>query len=94
MIKQILSYLGGYYNSKIFNLDIINMTDISEMSDEEFINELNSLNDSKDIIFKDNVITLITIKPVVNKNFNNTYKKVETFEWKAGSSLKLDKNTF
>ena len=91
MIKEFLSYLGGYFNSNTFKLDLCKMADYAEMSEDEFLNELNELHKTNDIIFKNDEITLVTIKPILNKNFNESYKPIEEMICKPGEVFKIDK---
>ena len=91
-IREVLSYLGGYFGSNTFTLDMSKVEDISEYESDEFISELTKLQSSGDIIISlNNSITLVNIKPQVNETFNDLYKPVETFEWKKGTKLVLDR---
>lgn len=89
-MNQVLSYLGGYFNSTEFELDILKIADITEFSEEEIIQQLDELKQNGNIDIINNTVTLHTIKPKKNKKFNDLYKPVETFTWKKGESLKLD----
>lgn len=91
-VKEVLSYLGGYFGSSTFILDMNKVEEISEYESDEFISELTKLQSSGDItISLNNSITLVNIKPQTNETFNNLYKPVETFEWKKGTKLVLDR---
>ena len=90
MIKNVLSYLGGYFNSNTFELDIPKIVDASEFTEEEIIQELKKLQLSGDIKLDKNNITLINIKAKKNKEFNDLYKPVEIIDWVKGTKLKLD----
>jgi hypothetical protein len=90
-IVNVLSFLGGYFNSEEFELDISKISDITELSEDEIQSELTALQEN-DIIGLDNTkVTLINIKPKKNKKFNDLYAPVETMEWGKGMKLKLDK---
>lgn len=90
-ILKTLSYLGGYFNSKEFELDIPKIADVAELSEEDLEKELQELQ-SKGIIDRvNNNITLIGIEPKKNKIFNDTYAPVETMNWDKHVMLKLDK---
>lgn len=89
--KTILSYLGGYFNSNEFDLDISKISDISELTEEEIIDNINKLQASGDISYFNNKVTLKTIIPVENKQFNEEYKPIETVVWEKHSMIKLDK---
>ena len=91
-IINVLSYLGGYFGSSTFTLDMNKVEEISEYDSDELISELTKLQSSGDIkVSLNNSITLVNIKPQVNEEFNDLYKSVETFEWKKGTKLVLDK---
>ena len=90
MIKDELSYLGGYYNNSTYELDIPKIADVSELDEDVVERELEILQSSGDIDINGNIITLITIKPKLNNKFNNLYKPVETILWDKNSMLKLD----
>lgn len=90
-MKKILSYLGSYFNSNEFELDIPKIADVSEMTEEEVENELNELQMKGDISLDGNKVTLINIKPKKSQKFNDLYAPVETMVWGKGMKLKLDK---
>ena len=89
-IKEVLSCLGGYYSSNTFELDIPKIADISEFNEEEVIQEVKNLKVAGDILVNNNLVTLIDVKATQNKEFNDLYRPVETFEWKKGEKLRLD----
>lgn len=90
-MKKILSYLGSYFNSNEFELDIPKIADVSEMTEEEVENELNELQMKGDISLAGNKVTLINIKPKKSQKFNELYAPVETMIWGKGMKLVLDK---
>ena len=90
MIYNVLSCLGGYFNSNTFELDIPKIADISEMSEDELIQELNILQSNGDIELKDNTITLVHISSKKSKKFNDLWAPVETMTWGKNMKLKLD----
>lgn len=89
-IKEVLSCLGGYYGSNTFELDIPKIADISEFNEEEVIQEVKNLKLAGDILVNNNLVTLIDVKAKQDKEFNDLYRSVETFEWKKGEKLRLD----
>jgi len=90
-MKKILSYLGSYFNSNEFELDIPKIADVSEMTEEEVEAELSELQLTGDISLDGNKVTLINIEPKKNQKFNDLYAPVETMTWSKGMKLKLDK---
>ena len=90
-MKKILSYLGSYFNSDEFELDIPKIADVSEMTEEEVEAELSELQLTGDISLDGNKVTLINIEPKKNQKFNDLYAPVETMTWSKGMKLKLDK---
>ena len=90
-MKKILSYLGSYFNSDKFELDIPKIADVSEMTEEEVEAELSELQLTGDISLDGNKVTLINIEPKKNQKFNELYAPVETMTWSKGMKLKLDK---
>lgn len=90
-MKKILSYLGSYFNSNEFELDIPKIADVSEMTEEEVEAELSELQLTGDISLDGNKLTLINIEPKKNQKFNDLYAPVETMTWSKGMKLKLDK---
>lgn len=90
-MKKILSYLGSYFNSDKFELDIPKIADVSEMTEEEVEAELSELQLTGDISLDGNKVTLINIEPKKNQKFNDLYAPVETMTWSKGMKLKLDK---
>ena len=90
-MKKILSYLGSYFNSSEFDLDIAKIADISEMTEEEVEKELNELQTKGNIKLNNGKVTLINIKPRKNEEFNNLYAPIETITWSKGMKLVLDK---
>lgn len=90
-INEILSYLSGYLNKTEFELDIVKVADIAEMSEDEFMDELQKLQSDGYINFDGSNVTLINIKPKTNKKFNELYAPVETMEWTEGMKVILDK---
>lgn len=90
-MKKILSYLGSYFNSNEFELDIPKIADVSEMTEEEVENELDELQMKGDISLDGNKVTLINIKPKKSQKFNDLYAPVETMVWGKGMKLVLDK---
>ncbi len=90
-MDKVLSYLGSYFNSNEFELDIPKIADVSEMTEEEVENELNELQMKGDISLDGNKVTLINIKPKKSQKFNDLYAPVETMIWGKGMKLVLDK---
>lgn len=90
-IRTILSYLGGYFKSSTYEVDIPKVADIAELFEEDVINELEELQANGDIDLDENKVTLIKISPRTNKKFNAEYRPVETMVWDKGAKLKLDK---
>lgn len=90
-VLNVLSCLGGYFKSNEFDVDIQKMADAAELSEDDFEKELKVLEADGSISIVDNKITLLTIEPTTDKNFNEMYEPVETFEWKKGMKLVLDK---
>ncbi len=90
-MKKILSYLGSYFNSNEFELDIPKIADVSEMTEEEVEAELAELQLVGDISLDGNKVTLINIKPKKSQKFNDLYAPVETMTWGKGMKLVLDK---
>lgn len=90
-MKKILSYLGSYFNSNEFELDIPKIADVSEMTEEEVEAELAELQLIGDISLDGNKVTLINIKPKKNQKFDDLYAPVETMTWGKGMKLVLDK---
>lgn len=90
-MKKILSYLGSYFNSNEFELDIPKIADVSEMTEEEVEAELSELQLVGDISLDGNKVTLINIKPKKSQKFNDLYAPVETMTWGKGMKLVLDK---
>lgn len=90
-MDKVLSYLGSYFNSNEFELDIPKIADVSEMTEEEVENELNELQMKGDISLDGNKVTLINIKPKKSQKFNDLYAPVETMIWSKGMKLQLDK---
>ena len=90
-VNEILSYLGGYFKSTIFDLDITKIADLAELSEDEVIDYLEKLKLASDIDLENNKVELKTIIPQNNKEFNDLYKPVETFEWKRHEKLIFDK---
>lgn len=90
-MDKVLSYLGSYFNSNEFELDIPKIADVSEMTEEEVENELNELQTKGDISLDGNKVTLINIKPKKSQKFNDLYAPVETMVWGKGMKLQLDK---
>lgn len=91
MIEKILGFIGGYYDSDEFELDIPKIADISELSEEQVIQELEELQKNKDITIVNNIVTLHNIVHKKSKKFNNLYAPVETIYWTKGMKLVLDK---
>lgn len=92
-IYNILSYLGSYFDSDSFELDIPKIADICECSEEEIINQLSALTLDGTISLNGNFVTLNCIEKEINKQFNALYAPVETVEWKKGTNLILDKDS-
>lgn len=90
-MDKVLSYLGSYFNSNEFELDIPKIADVSEMTEEEVENELNELQMKGDISLDGNKVILINIKPKKSQKFNDLYTPVETMIWGKGMKLQLDK---
>lgn len=91
-MKNILSCLGGYFNSTKFELDIPKIAEVVDLTEDEITSELNDLQNTGDIVLNDdNSVELINITTKVSKKFNDLYAPVETLEWKPGMKLKLDK---
>lgn len=90
-IDKALSYLGGYFSSTEFELDIPKLADILEITEEELTESLQTLQTVGDIKLEENKLTLVNILPRKNKKFNELYTPVETFVWGKGMKLKLDK---
>lgn len=90
MLQNILSCLSGYLDSKEFELDIPKIADVSEMSEEEVIEELHTLHSNGEIQLNDNKVILTTISPKNSKKFNDLWTPVETMVWKKNTKLKLD----
>lgn len=90
-ITSVLSYLGGYYNSTTFELDMVKVADVSESSEDELNFVLQELSLNGDISIDNDMITLITILPEINERFNELYSPVETVKWDKNTMLKLDK---
>jgi len=90
-MKKILSYLGSYFNSNEFELDIPKIADVSEMTEEEVEAKLAELQLVGDISLDGNKVTLINIKPKKSQKFNDLYAPVETMTWSKGMKLVLDK---
>ena len=90
-ITSVLSYLGGYYNSTTFELDMFKVADVSESSEDELNFVLQELSLNGDISIDNDMITLITILPEINERFNELYSPVETVKWDKNTMLKLDK---
>ena len=70
---EVLSYVGGYYTSTEFELDIVKLADVAELSEDEVLNELQELQSNGDISIDDNTIKLINIPVKTNKAFNDLY---------------------
>lgn len=90
-IATVLSFLGGYYDSIEFELDIPKIADILEAAEEDIEREIKKCQSNGDIKLEDNKVTLINITPKKDKKFNSQYAPVETIEWGKGMKLKLDK---
>lgn len=90
MISNVLSCLSGYLKSKKFELDIPKIADVSEMSEEEVMTELHSLESNGDIKLEGNSVELIKISPKNSKKFNDLWAPVETMPWGKNMKLKLD----
>lgn len=93
-VKEVLSLFGGLYNSKEFDLNLDAMMNAAEMSDDEFVEELEKLAENGDIQFENDRITLVTIEPKVDTRFNKEYGPTEVFYWEPGTKLILDKDQF
>ena len=90
-ITNVLSFTGGYFNSKKFELDIPKIADILEASEEDIEREIKKCQSNGDIKLDGNIVTLINIEPKKDKKFSEQYAPVETIEWGNGMKLKLDK---
>lgn len=90
-VSKVLSYLGGYFNSTEFELDLPKVADIAEYEEEELTAELEELQVVGDIKLDGNKVTLINIEPKISKKFNDLYAPVETMVWGKGMKLQLDK---
>ena len=90
-LKKVLSCIGGYLDSTEFELDLPKIADVSEYSEEDVIAELGLLKSTGDINMDGSVVTLVNIKPIKNKKFNELYAPVETIDWQKGMKLVLDK---
>lgn len=90
-VKNILSYLSSLLKTDEFEIDIVKLSEIADLSEEEFENELIDLQTKNDIEYSNNTVKLINIKPKKNKKFNDLYNPVETFEWTQNMKLVFDK---
>lgn len=93
-VKEVLSLFGGLYNSKEFDLNLNDMMNAAEMSDDEFVEELEKLAENGDIQFENDRITLVTIEPKVDTRFNKEYGPTEVINWEPGTKIILDKDQF